>query len=484
MKHIYLLLAIFLCTRVPAQDVVQVTPQNRLTIADINLRAQFAGIDYTADYAIQNYAITYTTIDAEGAPTVASGMLSIPQASDLSLPMTVYMHGTVLDREEVPSREGVLERNLVNIISSSGYITVAPDYIGLGDDDGYHPYVHAASESSAGRDLILAAQQWLDEQEIAYNDQLFITGYSQGGHAAQALHRDLQADTANLGLEVTAGAHLSGPYSISGVFRDLLFQDSLATMPGFIAYTYVSYNNVYDLYDDLDEAFVSPYIEFIDSFELGLLDAETFNARLDTALRMNEHRLIDMFEDSIQTQLRENDDDSRLVQAARENDTYNWAPTSPTLLYYCTADEQVPFENALIADSVMTALGSDQVTAVSGGPLNHGECVFPALFAAFDLFNSLAVREPTTSTGRPVSIPALRLSPNPIARGERLAVSGLDPAARYTYRVYTTDGREVISGPLQSDARPLIPANTPTGIYLIRIIEADGNFTVRRLSIH
>ena len=470
------LFTLLLCTCVRAQDYVSVTQQETLTAASITTGLPIDGI-----YDVNTYKVVYATIDALGRPDTASGMLAIPQDEAAIFPMAAYMHGTVANREAVPSRVTTVERRLVNVLATNGYIVAAPDYIGLGDSEGFHPYVHAASESSAGRDLLLAVRQWMDEQQLPYNEQLFITGYSQGGHAAQALHRDLQADGLADSLVVTAGAHLSGPYSISDVMRRATLEEEQATQPGFIIYTYVSYSNVYGLYDSLGAAFVQPYLEVINRYDAEEIDGGAFNAELVALLEANDDRIIDMFQDSIRQQLIDNDDDSRIVQALRDNDTYRWAPAAPTLLVYCTADEQVPFENAILADSVMRALGSTMVTASSAGPFTHGVCIPFAITQTLAHFGQYQRIDATTSVGRAVDLPAFGISPNPVATDGQLRITGLNQNEQYHYSLYDISGRQVQQGML-AGGQPLTLAGQPgAGLHLLRIDLPGGDFAVGRV---
>lgn len=474
-----LALLLLLGTRGRAQTYVSVEPQDTLIAFFANLAIPGLG----AEYDVVNYKMLYTTTDTRGMPDTASGMFSVPADSTNAYPLAVYMHGTVTDRDEVPSRLDTRERIVVAGMATTGFITIGPDYIGLGDSDGFHPYVHAESESRAGRDMIVAVRQWLNDRGRGFNDQLFITGYSQGGHAAMALHRDIQMTNEGDSLTVTAGAHLSGPYSISDVMRRAaLSETDQLTLPGYIVYTYASYNNVYQIYDSLREVFREPYLEVIARYDNEEIDGIAFNTQLTTLLNENDDRLIDMFQDSIARQLIEDDDDSPLVQALRRNDTYEWVPEAPTLLYYCTEDEQVPFQNAILADSVMRALGSDQVILSNGGAFDHGRCFNPALTAALTLFRSLAVVEPVVSTGGYYrSFPELRISPNPVYAGETLRIGGLPSPAALRYGLFDAMGRSVQRGRLLSDASLPIARGLRTGTYVLRLEFPDGRFTARRI---
>ncbi|MTB49726.1 T9SS type A sorting domain-containing protein [Lewinella sp. W8] len=454
-----------------AQEVISVEEQdfNFEFVLDVLLP-----ID--AEYDVQNYKVVYTTVDAFGQPDTASGMLSLPLDQELVFPLAVYNHGTVPNREAVPSREGVFERNLVIALAAKGFISLAPDYVGLGDSEGFHPYVHADSEASAGRDMLIAVRGWLESREIPFNEQVFVTGYSQGGHAAQALHRELELNT---DIAVTAGAHLSGPYSISDIMLNTLFSEELATLPGYIAYTYISYNNVYGWFDSLDQVFVDPYLPVIDSLDQLQMSLGEFNVRLDTLLRQNDAVVSDIFQDSVLQVLQTQDPDNVIIQSLQDNDTYDWAPVSPTLLYYCTEDEQVPFQNALLADSVMRANGSTVVEIATGGPLNHGGCVVPAFTATLDFFAQFA-NVYSVSLGAPIERPEISLQPNPATRGDNLQLRGL-PAGAHPFFIYDQSGRQLLSGLTADNGGIRLPGTLPAGWHLVRVGLPSGESVVRRI---
>lgn len=477
MKNFALLLFCVFTFSLSAQEVVEVE------IQDVQSRFILAlGLPFSADYDVQNYKVVYTTTDAFGQPDTASGLVGIPVANeDFIFPVGVYNHGTVGEREAVPSRRGVQERLIVAAIATKGYVTLAPDYLGLGDSDGIHPYVHAATEASAGRDMIIAVKKWLNEDNIvSINDQLFITGYSQGGHAAAALHRDIATNPGDDGLTVTSATHLSGPYSISEVMVGTLFQEGRATLPGYIAYTYISYNFVYDLFDSLSQAFVPPYLEPIQRFADQETSLDEFNAELDQLLTDNNDRLEAVFQDSILAILQSGDPTHPFNLAIADNDTYDWAPEQPTLIYYCTEDEQVPFRNAILADSVMRANGSTSITLETGGPLTHGNCVFPALIRTIEFWADFS--EIVNSLGAPVARPDLKLYPNPVTVGGELRLSGPE-AAGAPFTLYEASGRIAMRG--VTDGSGIIPLaqHLSGGLHILRVGLNDGTSVVRRVVV-
>jgi len=175
MKYTSILIILFVSTFAEAQYLVEASFREKVTASEIS--DQF-GIP--ASYDVISYKVLYNTVDAVGEPDVASGLVSFPVSDNDAFPLLAIQHGTVTDRSNVPSNlEGGYQFGL--LFGGLGFVCTQADYIGLGVSQGIHPYVHADSEATAGRDLMRAAKELaLLNFEYAVNDQVFITGYSQG----------------------------------------------------------------------------------------------------------------------------------------------------------------------------------------------------------------------------------------------------------------------------------------------------------------
>jgi acetyl esterase/lipase len=122
--------------------------------------------------------VVYNTIDANGAPTRASGLMIVPLNNEIDeAPLIVYHHGTIADDASIPSNLG-LDALVGYAAAIDGYIVLLPDYLGLGESDGIHPYLHALSEATASIDMVRASRQALAGAGIPLNGQVFLTGYS------------------------------------------------------------------------------------------------------------------------------------------------------------------------------------------------------------------------------------------------------------------------------------------------------------------
>jgi hypothetical protein len=154
-RILYTLFAILLVGLMPlrGQEVVSSTFITSLTQAELPAEFQFF-----ARNGIDLYKVLYTTPDLEGRTDTASGLLVLPQVdANLAVPFMVVQHGTVAGPEDVPSNmRGGWE--LAGLFGALGNATISPDMLGLGESRGFHPYVHAATETSAAIDMMYAVR--------------------------------------------------------------------------------------------------------------------------------------------------------------------------------------------------------------------------------------------------------------------------------------------------------------------------------------
>lgn len=427
------------------------------------------------DYDIDLYRITYKTPGSDMLPDTASGLMVIPKVpAGTQLPIVIYEHGTTAGPTDVPSQlRGGFE--VAMGYAAFGFITVAPDYLGLGDSRGFHPYVHAATESSASLDMLNGCLEYLDFNEPEWDPNfLFVAGYSQGGHASMALHKEIE-DFWSFVYPVTAATHMSGPYSISGVMRDLILSDESYGTPAYIAYIMLGYQTIYgNIFNDITEIFKEPFATSIGNFYTGSINLDVLNNELIAALALDGDTINKrMFQDSIITAITTQPGHPINV-ALQDNDTYNWAPSAPTRLYYCGGDEQVPFENALIAESTMQGLGGTDVEAVEIAPtLMHGACVLPSIVSSIAFFQSFL---PATSLDDLNKAAAeLTVYPNPVI--DEVIVDWEKATGGMTYEIINANGQTISSG--HSYLNRVSTDRLTSGIYAL-ICTAGGETRIAR----
>jgi hypothetical protein len=370
----------FRIEKAPRGNLVSATFQQTYSTITLSILLGFAGITgVSPEYDISVYAITYETYDARGISTVATGALCIP-LNLASAPTISYQHGTVYEKTDVPSFSSD-ELAVGLAFASQGYIVTMPDYIGMGDSPGIHPYVHARSEAVASVDLLRAMRAFLSTNTLAENGQLFLCGYSQGGHATFALQRELETYHASE-FPVTASAPMAGPHDLSGTMKDRILSDTPYDSPGYVAYLLFGYNAVYKLFDDPAEILVAPY----DTTLAPLLDGTHSGGEVDAAMpALPKH----IFKPAFLADFTSNPDNPFRV-ALRANDTFRWLPIVPTTFYHCAGDTTVPKTNSDIAVAELQARGAPFVNLIDPDPTaDHSGGAVPCFQAAAAWFETL-----------------------------------------------------------------------------------------------
>ncbi len=386
--------------------LVSATPLDTTSKIFINFFANGRAI-----YDVANYKIIYNTVEADGTtPTTASGMLSIPLVTCDSFGLVSYAHGTVLQREDVPSRNN-FESTIGKVFASTGYIATMPDYLGLGDNPGVHPYLHAESQATATIDLIRAAREFLaaDMPNINLNGEVMLTGYSQGGHAAMGTAKYIQDNSLGNEFNLIAAAPASGPYNLAGSQADVFIQDLPYSNPGYVVYLLFGMNRAYgNIFNVPADILKAPYDTLIPPFFNGMFEMDTVNQLLPAKISgyLEDSVLQAFIADSVNQQ-------HPIWQALNLNTNYDWSPQMPLRMYYCTADEQVDYQNSLQAEAAMNSKGAPNVKALFKGNLNHGGCVLPSLTAANIYFDSLSTSCATVISLKESALTQMSIYPNP-----------------------------------------------------------------------
>ncbi len=415
-----------------------------------------SGFSPDVKYEVKTYKIRYFTTDIDGTQTIASGALVIPSTNACdSFPLTVYHHGTVLEKENVPSRDN-FEAIVAKVLASAGAVAVAPDYLGLGDNPGLHPYLHAQSEATATIDLMRASREFIrDSLNQALNGEVYITGYSQGGHAAMATVKYTQDNNLLSEFNLIGAGPASGPYNLSSTMLPLLLSNLPYSNPGYVTYLLFAmqrvYGNIYQSYSDILD---SPYDTIVPPLFDGTYNMTAVNAVLPNKVR-------DFIQDSVLDNLIADSLTMRhpIRLALMANDNYDWNPAFPMELYYCTQDEQVDYQNALDAEAAMQANGAN-VIAVNKGAFNHGGCFIPSLQGALDHFKLLSTScSPVSLSEHQAQL--LEVYPQPASHHVRIK-----GAEGKRVLAYSSKGRLLFDGKL-NEFGDLNMSSWSRGVYLI-----------------
>ncbi len=463
----------FLCAfSLSGQTLVGVVPRGSYSAASI--KNDFD--QPLAYYDVQCFQLLYTTHNTAGQLDTVSGLVAIPLDPSRTFPRLLYQHGTSTSKTDVPSFADLSKSNEEGtralLFASLGFVTLMPDYLGLGVSKGFHPYVHAASESWVAADMLRAFTAFAQAYDVHTHEQLFVTGYSQGGHASMAFHRDAESLWAGE-FTVTAAAHLSGPYSIGEVMRDLVLSDKVYMYPAYIPNTLIGYQGVYgDIYDSLQEVFRDRYVGKITEYRDGKINLVSLQGWLIAQLVLYEFacKPTRLFRPEY-LQAVVNEPGHPLNVALRDNNVYAWAPKAPTRLYYCSGDDQVPPENTLLARDTMLARGAVNLVVRDVKPgANHSQCVQPAIDSAITFFLTLRHIGFVTGAEQP-AMARLSAQPNPtsgvlwlqeLAAPGRLEVVDFSGRIRYATELDTPGDHRLDLSACES------------GLYLVRFSSPEG----------
>jgi len=331
-------------------------------------------------YGVDIYEVVYMAPWVDGTMIKASGLYFVPKAKPgEKLPVAVYHHGTQLERQrESFDRSG--QQGIAFGLAADGFITLMPDYYGIGEGEKMHLYQHAWSEAMSTIYMLFAVDQLNDELNISRTPDIYLTGYSQGGHATMAAHKYLQ-EMNDPDYQVVASAPMSGAYDMSGVQAKVMFEPY--PQPFYLPYILVSYQEAYNMWDgDIYEVFREPYDTIIPAFMDGNAKAGAFNKVLpEVPAEVLKPEFLDAFK---------NDPDFVLAKKIENNNLYQWVPEAPTLLCYCEGDEQVTYKNSEVAYDWMKQNGAPDVRKKNiSNYFGHTQC---ALFSVMEMkffFNNI-----------------------------------------------------------------------------------------------
>ena len=430
-----------------------------LGISSSNILSGATGLNL--DYDVKMYKLTYNTVDTDSLSIIATGAFFIPTNTTCTdFPFAVYNHGTTLRKNDVPSNNNP-EAIIGKVFSAGGYFVCMPDYIGMGDSPGFHPYVHAKSEATASIDMIRAAREYLTTTNFVDNNELFLTGYSQGGHACMATTKFIKDESLQSEFNIVASAPSSGPYDLSGIMADTIIAPTPYSNPGYIVYLLASYQLAYgNIFNSWSDVLYSPYDTIVPPFFSGnntTLDMGLLNSLIPNQMNLliRDTCLNNFINDSINK-------NHPWWRALIDNDNYDWLPLNPLRMYYCTSDEQIAYTNALIAESTMNNNGALDVQAVNMGDNDHGGCILPALSSAFNWFQTL--RTPcniSSLTNR--NLISYDIYPNPFTNKLNIQFS-----EKVKLSVYTMDGKLLINKSNLQNIE-LITTNWPKGMYIVKV---------------
>jgi hypothetical protein len=321
-------------------------------------------IEDTVDPGVQNgaetFKVTYCTVDFDGTPLVASGLLAIPRTG-AAAPTVIYSHGTAVTRFDTPSNPDVDvtfdgPTGMV-VFAGHGYIYLAPDLTGFGDSSApRHRYLHADTAAKSSLDMLVAIEGH-SLYRVASDGRLFNSGYSQGGHTALAF----AAVAEEAGVDITAtsvGGAMTNPDAWFGPALDEVGSSYQQVYPADIL---ISYNDVYgDIYAHPSDAFASPFDVTLEAvFDMSHTYEEVIASMPSSMAEMLTPAFFDEAHAS----------SSPIRVHLRDNAVDGVCLSSPIRMMHMLDDDEVPYELAL--DGLVKLSDCNEVDLLTVVGANH-----------------------------------------------------------------------------------------------------------------
>lgn len=342
-------------------------------------KAGFGNFTPLAKFDVEFFKIIYKTTFKNKLVQV-SGLLGVPKNVPVTPSLLSAQHGTIFRAAEAPS-------NFPNTFSgfelfaSAGFVALIPDFIGYGVSQNItHPYYDKESSGLTVTDMIKSVKYFLQKQNTAVSDRLFLVGYSEGGYVTMAAQEEIETNASHH-LTVTAAAEGAGGYDLN-VILDTIADTSYYAAPSFLTLLVKGYNDTYNWNRPYSDFFQQPYASQIPS----LLDGTKGREEIDAVLPTVPAKL---FNPVFYANLKNPVGELPLKLTLAKNSFLTWVPKSPTRLYHGTADEAVFFKSSVTTYARFRAAGATNVEffPIPGGM--HRTSIEPMMLNALPWILSL-----------------------------------------------------------------------------------------------
>lgn len=325
-------------------------------------------------YGIKVHTLTYKTQLPDGTTVTASGAILVPDSPN-ALPMVSQQHGTITDDASAPSNytPGTEVYEAATVFASIGYILVCPDYIGYGVSKNLpHTYEHRQSLAQASLDMLRAAREFCKDNNVRWDERLYLTGYSEGGYATVSLLK-LMEEKYPTEFNLRAATAGAGAYNKTGFMKQIVNEKTSSRSDYTRLYVWVlrTYNDLYKLARPMSYYFKEPYATEV---QKGL--AANINVSLN-----------ETFTDGFKKAVNEGTDQA-FINAVKDNDVYDWKPKTPLRLFHGTDDDLVLYFNSQNAFDAMRARGATNVDLIPTKGGNHFTTVAAYVLGTYDMFSS------------------------------------------------------------------------------------------------
>jgi pimeloyl-ACP methyl ester carboxylesterase len=346
-----------------AGQLIEYNHQSTMSLDDIAIILWMAGINLDTEYGISVYDIKYETEGEGGYIDTLSGLVVFPDSPMEAFPMISYQHGTAVHDGDAPSLSGISVANpevfyIALATAPSGFITLFPDYEGMGNPNKFHPYITAESYAHTLVNMLRAVKELssilVSTNPFQFSDQVHLFGYSEGGYATLAAQRGIELDYADE-FTLTSSIPMAGPYDLGGTMVDYLLSSPGFTQPYYIPYILTSH---LWYYDGLDTDFGNYFEPFWADTLPALYDGTHYGSEINAIMPADP---LDIMLPEVLNDFVNNENNFFRIYMA-ENTLLDWAPQTPTYLFHGMGDEIVPYENAQISYDTFMSNGAQNLS--------------------------------------------------------------------------------------------------------------------------
>jgi hypothetical protein len=269
-----------------------------------------------------------------------------------------FQHGTSTTRTAGPSKPDGTGIATAIVFAGNGYALVVPDYPGLGDSAGRHPYYVADAIGPAVVAMLEAAQRL----KMVPKAPVFLSGFSEGAWASLAALRILQSQDA----PVLGSALVAGAYDLRRVSLPASMKARSSAHSLYLAYAAWGQSEYYG--HPLDTVLTPAYAKLVEHLFAGATPQEILSALPADPRQLFGRPFLDAYD---------RDGSHWFLETLAANSVVDLRPRSPLRFYYGSADSEVSPEESLNAARMMAQGGTD-VSAGNVGAVGHDASMLEA----------------------------------------------------------------------------------------------------------
>jgi len=338
---------------------------NQVLTTELSEFTTFKATYPPARYPVKLYRIIYHSVipEQDNRPTIASGLIAIPETGLPAMPLVSYQHGTVFTKTGVPSHpdESMETRLMIAEFAGQGYAVIGADYFGKGLSPEADSYLVKASTQQACLDMLSAARAVGSALNVQFGP-LFLSGWSQGGWSTMVFLNKLDS----LGISVKAAAIASAPNDLFAILNRWMHNPAAIDavyLPALIALQANAYEEYYQLPGLAASAIKAEYLQTARDLYLNKITWEQAQPKLPK--RLNDLLQSDFI-------IASSVGDTRFYRIVQDSQDYRWRSATPLHTYYGDIDEVVPSYIATLPVQYQEIMGGATVTAIDAGNLaNH-----------------------------------------------------------------------------------------------------------------